>query len=102
MMIQLCFSYFTTTVLIAFEIEMSSQTLFLADSIYTQVLISVWLWNFKDGGSLKARFLSKHQHNQRNKNPSMTCSSSKSAKIVLSKSIFDVKNQPFFLKKKII
>ena len=74
---------------------MSSQTLFLADSIYTQVLISVWLWNFKDGGSLKARFLSKHQHNQRNKNPSMTCSSSKSAKIVLSKSIFYAKNQKF-------
>ena len=25
-------------------------------------LISVWLWNFKDGGSLKASFLAKNQH----------------------------------------
>jgi len=33
-------------------------------------------------------------------NPSMNDSSSKSAKIVLSESIFDVKNQPIFFKKK--
>ena len=32
-------------------------------------------------------------------NRSMNYASSKSAKIVLSKSIFDVKNQPIFLKK---
>jgi hypothetical protein len=25
-------------------------------------LISVWSWNFKDGGSLKVRFLAKNQH----------------------------------------
>ena len=25
-------------------------------------LVSVWLWNFKDGGSKKVRFLAKNQH----------------------------------------
>ena len=28
-------------------------------------LISVWLWNFKEGGSEKARFLAKNQYTQR-------------------------------------
>ena len=66
-------------------------------------LISVWSWNFKDGGSLNAKFLAKNQHTQRNlfkKNPLMNYDSSKSAKIVLSNSIFYVKNQPNFFKKK--
>ena len=26
------------------------------------IIISVWSWNFKDGGSLKASFLAKNQH----------------------------------------
>ena len=37
--------------------------------------MSVGLWNFKDGGSLNARFLPKNQHAQRKffqKNPTMT------------------------------
>ena len=66
--------------------------------------MSVRLWNFKDDGSQKARFLSKNQHTQKEKkikNPLMNYGSSKSAKIVLSKSILDVKNQKN-LKKKII
>ena len=36
--------------------------------LYSQVaavLISVRLWNFKDGGSKKARFLAKNQYTQR-------------------------------------
>ena len=28
----------------------------------TYLLVSVGLWNFKDGGSLKVRFLAKNQH----------------------------------------
>ena len=58
---------------------------------------------FKDGGSLNAKCLAKNQHTQRNlflKNPLMNYDSSKSAKIVLSNSIFYVKNQPNFFKKK--
>ena len=30
-------------------------------------LISVWSWNFKDGGSLKASFLAKNQHGTKEK-----------------------------------
>ena len=30
-------------------------------------LVSVRLWNFKDGGSLKVRFLAKNQHNPKEK-----------------------------------
>ena len=26
------------------------------------IIVSVWLWNFKDGGFLKASFLAKNQH----------------------------------------
>ena len=67
------------------------------------ILISVRLWNFKDGGSLKAKFLVKNQYTQRNsfKNSFHDYCTSKSAKIVLSKSIFDVKNQLNLLKKKL-
>ena len=65
--------------------------------------MSVRLWNFKDGGSLNASFLPKNQHAQRKplyfENTGST-SLSKSAKIVLSKSIFYVKNQRNFFKKK--
>ena len=63
--------------------------------------MSVQLWTFKDGGSYKARILAKNQHTQRIffLNPLMNYGSSKSAKIVLSKSIFDVKNQLNFFKK---
>ena len=53
-------------------------------------------------GPKKARFLAKNQHTQGksfSKNPSMNYGSSKSAKIVLSKSIFNVKNQLNFLKR---
>ena len=64
------------------------------------VVISVWSWNFKDSGSLNAKFLVKNQHTQRN--PLMNYGWSKSAKIVLSNSIFYVKNQPNFFKKKFI
>ena len=65
--------------------------------------MSVWLWNFKDGGSKKTRISAKNQHNQGIffQNLSMNYGSSKSAKIVLSKSIFDVKNQLILLKKKL-
>ena len=54
-------------------------------------------------GPKKARFLAKNQPTQRIffLNPSMNYGSSKSAKIVLSKSIFDVKNQLIFFQKKI-
>ena len=51
---------------------------------------------------LKARFLTKNQHTQREKvleNPLMNYGLSKSAKIVLSKSIFNFKNQLNFLKR---
>ena len=60
------------------------------------VLLTVRLWNFKD-----ARFLPKNQHAQRIffKQSYYECSS-KNAKIVLSKSIFSVKNQLNFFKKK--
>ena len=50
--------------------------------------MSVQLWNFKESTYSK----------DFKKNPLMTYSSSKSAKIVLSKSIFSVKNQPNFFK----
>ena len=50
-------------------------------------LMSVRLWNFKDGGSLKASFLAKNK-----KNPKSNDSLSNSAKIVLTKSILYVKN----------
>ena len=59
------------------------------------LLMSVWLWNFKDGGVYNARFLPKNQHAKRNfvkKNPTMNAGLSKSATIVLSESIFYVKN----------
>ena len=59
-------------------------------------LILVRLWNFKDGGSYKARFLAKNWHNQRiffQNNGLMNYGLSKSAKIVLSKPIFYVKIQ---------
>ena len=56
--------------------------------------MSVGLWNSKDGGSYNARFLPKNQHTLRiKKNPSMNYALSKSAKIALTKSSFDVKNQ---------
>ena len=58
-------------------------------------LISVWSWKFKDGGPLKASFLANNQHATKKKslkNPTSNDSLSKSAKIVLSKSILDVKN----------
>ena len=63
------------------------------------VLMSVRLWNSKDGGSWNAPFLPKNQHVQRKlfkKNPVMNYDSSKSVKIVLSKSIFYVKNRQNF------
>ena len=66
--------------------------------------MSVQLWNFIDGGSYKARFLAKNQHTQMIfffLNLLMNHNSSKSAKIVISKSIFDVKNQLNFFKKKL-
>ena len=66
-------------------------------------LMSVWLWNFKDGGSQNARFLPKNQHDQKKlfkNNPAMNYGSSKSAEIVLSKSIFYVKNRRNFFQKK--
>ena len=53
-------------------------------------LISVRLWDFKDDGSLKASFLAKNQHAK--KNPKSNDNLSKSAKIVVSKSILDAKN----------
>ena len=59
------------------------------------------LWNFKDGGSLNARFLPKNQHAQRivfQNNPRMNYGSSKSVEIVLSKSIFYVKINGIFSK----
>ena len=59
-------------------------------SILISTLISVRLWDFKDGGSLKASFLAKNQHGTKEK--SLKKSYEKSAKIVLSKSILDVKN----------
>ena len=66
--------------------------------------MSVRLWNFKDGGSLNARFLPKNQHAQRIflNNHAMNYGLSKSAEIVLSKSIFNVKNRGNFFKKEII
>ena len=65
--------------------------------------MSVRLWNFKDGGSLKGRFLAENQHTQSIffLNPSMNYFSSKSAKIVLSESIFNVKNQLIFFQNKL-
>ena len=66
-------------------------------------LMSVRLWNFKDGGCKNARFLPKNRHPHRKlfeNNPTMNYGSSKSAKIVLSKSIFYIKNRRKFFKKK--
>ena len=34
----------------------------LNDAVDCYRIMSVWLWNFKDGGSLKARFLAKNKH----------------------------------------
>ena len=59
------------------------------------LLMSVRLWNFKHGGVYNARFLPKNQHAKRNfvkKNATMNAGLSKSAAIVLSGSIFYVKN----------
>ena len=58
------------------------------------IIISVRSWNFKDGGSLKASFWAKNQHATKKKSlkNSYNDSLSKSANIVLSKSILDVKN----------
>ena len=41
--------------------------MFLTGAQYLKVgdLMSVWLWNFKNGGSLKATFLPKNQYIQR-------------------------------------
>ena len=64
--------------------------------MYMPILISVWLWNFKDGGPKKQDFwprINILKGNLKKENPSMNYGSSKSAKIVLSKSIFEVKNQ---------
>ena len=62
----------------------------------------VWLWNFKDGGSKNVKILPKIQHAQRiflKNNPAMNYGLSKSAKILLSKSIFYVKKRRNFLEK---
>ena len=86
------FSYFITTVHIAFEMEMISQTLPLADSKNTYCnIISVvefqrW-WVIKSKNFVQESRCSK----EKNKNLSMNYSVSKSDKIVLSKSIFNVK-----------
>ena len=67
------------------------------------LLMSVRLCSCKDGGSQNARFLPKNQPAQRFflHNPTMNYgSSSKSAEIVLSKSIFYVKINGIFSKKK--
>ena len=37
----------------------------LMETLNDSFIISVRLWNFKDGGSYKARFLAKNQHTQR-------------------------------------
>ena len=66
------------------------------------LLISVRFWNFKNGGSKKQDFwprINILKGNLKKENPSMNYGSSKSAKIVFSKSIFDVKNQLNFFKK---
>ena len=69
--------------------------------ICIHTLMSVRLWNFKD-----ARFLPKNQHAKRiffkKKHPTMNYGLSKSAEIVLSKSILHVKNRQKIFKKKII
>ena len=66
---------------------------------FPPTIVSVRLWNFKDGGTLKARFWAKNQHTQGIfffLDSLMNFGSSKSAKILLSKSIFYVKNQQIF------
>ena len=35
--------------------------------LHTYVVISVWLWNFKGGGSQKVRFLANNQHTPKEK-----------------------------------
>ena len=75
---------------------------FFACDIYMYIIMSVWLWNFKDGwckifaqeSPCSKKIVLKHS------TPVMNYGSIKSAKIVLSKSIFYVKNQPNFFKKK--
>jgi len=72
--------------------------------MHAYILMSVRLRNFEDGGSWNAGFLPGSRHAEGNffgKDPTMTYSSSKSAKIVLSESIFYVKNRRNFFKKKI-
>ena len=68
-----------------------------SDVLCEHSLTSIRLWTFKDGGSYKARFLALEStlltYSKEN------YSSSKSAKVVLSKSIFYVKNRQNFKKK---
>ena len=64
--------------------------------------MSAQLRNFKDGGPKKQDFwprINILKGNLKKENPSMNYGSSKSAKIVLLKSIFDVKNQLNFFQK---
>ena len=64
--------------------------------------MSAQLRNFKDGGPKKQDFwprINILKGNLKKENPLMNYGSSKSAKIVFSKSIFDVKNQLNCLKK---
>ena len=64
--------------------------------------MSAQLRNFKDGGPKKQDFwprINILKGNLKKENPLMNYGSSKSAKIVFSKSIFDVKNQLNFFKK---
>ena len=68
----------------------SEKLLIFVKSNLSTLVITVRLWNFKDGGSVEARFLLKNQHAQSKffqKNPTMHYGLSKSAGIVLSKSI---------------
>ena len=63
--------------------------------------MSAQLRNFKDGRPKKQDFwprINILKGNLKKENPSMNYGSSKSAKIVFSKSIFDVKNQLIFFK----
>ena len=73
-------------------------------SIASFTLWQYGLWDFQTGCKKLERFLDKNQHTQRIffKNRSMNYGSSKSAKIVLTMSIFYVKNQSIFFKKNFI
>jgi hypothetical protein len=78
-----------------FAREMSYECKITYIKMYT--LMSVRLWNFKDGGSLNTRFLPKNQHAQRISilnNPTMNYGSSKS-----SKSYFQSQSQSFLCQK---